>query len=388
MKIKKWMACLAAGALLCASLPLQVMTASAAQLGDVDANGQIDALDAAYVLAEAAAIGVGEAGSFTDEQNAAADVTADGAVNAVDASVMLSYAAVSGAGDDFGTIDAYYAMIQEGMMTFEVPDMIIGKKDGRVTISWTPQYGAEGFEIYRSTGSGYSLLKTITSGLTGSYDDTGLDNDASYYYKMRAFRTVNGKIEYTDYCAAQCSSDKLSILNAADLTPHTSFEVYNRQVTEANTTSYTVSLSENDIALLDAFAAEHFPADANREEKLWITMYWIHTEVDYAYSGAAWNEIAGKSWVEAIFVHKKGQCAQYNGAMASMMAYLGYDVSMVQGWRGTYPSNYWQHFWAEVNIGGILYIVECGNLGKNGNWYYFVTPYEDTTKYIRNCVNM
>jgi len=68
MKIKKWMACLAAGALLCASLPLQIMTASAAQLGDVDANGQIDALDAAYVLAEAAAIGVGEAGSFTEEE--------------------------------------------------------------------------------------------------------------------------------------------------------------------------------------------------------------------------------------------------------------------------------------------------------------------------------
>ncbi len=388
MKIKKLLAAIAASAVLCTALPLQAMTAGAAMLGDLDESGHIDALDAAYVLAEAASVGAGEAPAFTDEQTAAADINRDGSANALDASVILSYAAVAGAGDDIGSIEAYYNAIKDGLMTFETPDMIIGKKNGRVTVSWTAQYGAEGYEIYRSTGSGYSLLKTITSGLTSSYDDTGLDNDASYYYKMRAFRTVNGVKEYTEYSAALCSSDKMSILNAADLEPHTSFEVYNRQKSEAETTSYTVTLSENDIALLEAFAAEHFPADATREEKLWITMYWIHTEVDYAYASADWNEIAGKSWVEAIFIHQKGQCAQYNGAMASMMAYLGYDVSVVQGWRGTYPSNYWQHFWVEVNIGDLLYIVECGNLGKSGNWYYLVTPYEDTTKYIRNCVNM
>ncbi len=386
MKLKRTLACMLA-ALCCAAF--QPFTAAADAFGDMNADGEINAMDATLILRDAALAGAGEAGILSEELRLNADINEDKEANAIDATIILMYAAAAGAGMDTGDLRTYYQSIQEALLTISVPDMIVGKKNEAVTISWTAQLGADGYEIYRAQGSGsFSLLTTISSGTTSRYDDTGLDNDTSYYYKMRAFRTKDGVKEYTDYCAVQCSSDLSSILNAADLVSHTTFPVYNRQKSEAETTSYNVTLSENDIAILEAFAAEHFPADATREDKLWITLYWIHTEVDYAYAGELWNEIADKSWTEAIFVNKKGQCAQYNGAMAAMMAYLGYDVSIVQGWRGTYPSNYWQHFWVEVDLGGLLYIMECGNLGKNGDWYYFVAPYEETSGYIRNCINM
>ena len=106
------------------------------------------------------------------------------------------------------------------------------------------------------------------------------------------------------------------------------------------------------------------------------------------YNGSDWNQISGKSFVEAIFKYKKGQCAQYNGAMACMMAYLGYNVRIVQGYRGTWNTNYWQHFWVEIPLYGVNYIMETGNYGKNGSWMYFLAPYKYTSGYIRNCKNM
>ncbi|MBQ7004287.1 MAG: cell wall hydrolase [Oscillospiraceae bacterium] len=74
-------------------------------IGDVDFNGYVNALDAADVLAEAALLGTGEGGAFTDEQLCCADVNNDNLVDATDASVILAYSSYAGAGgtDDFST---------------------------------------------------------------------------------------------------------------------------------------------------------------------------------------------------------------------------------------------------------------------------------------------
>ncbi len=88
--------------------PAESVTATSYELmiGDVDANGEVDALDAASILAEAALIGTDGTGTFTEDQCFCADVNSDGAVTAVDASIVLAYATYVGAGgsEDF----AYY----------------------------------------------------------------------------------------------------------------------------------------------------------------------------------------------------------------------------------------------------------------------------------------
>lgn len=389
MKMKRLTAMLTAALCGMACLPIGAGAEEALALGDLNGDSVVNTEDAALILVDAAYVGSGSASDFTEAQVTAGDVDKDGLVNSVDAAAILSYAAWTGSGVDVGDMENFLSLPVGELVTFAVPDMEIGTRSSSVRVAWTPQLYADGYEIYRADGSsGYALVATVTGGLTDGYEDMGLDYNVSYYYKMRAYKVVDGVTEYTDFSSVLCSTDMSSILNASELEPHTVFPVYNRQKSEEETTSYDVTLSENDIAILEAFASEHFPEGATQEEKLWITLQWIHTEVDYAYAGDAWNEIAGKSWTEAIFVNKKGQCAQYNGAMASMMAYMGYDVSIVQGWRGTYPSNYWQHFWVEVDLGGVLYMMECGNLGKNGDWYYFLATYDETSGYIRNLVHM
>ena len=65
-------------------------------------------------------------------------------------------------------------------------------------VSWNQGTGATGYELYRSTSSntGFALVKDITSGNTLTYRDNGLNIGTTYYYKVKAYRTENGKKVY------------------------------------------------------------------------------------------------------------------------------------------------------------------------------------------------
>jgi fibronectin type 3 domain-containing protein len=67
-----------------------------------------------------------------------------------------------------------------------------------IKLTWNGVSGASGYEIYRaasSTGT-YSLIKSTTS---CSYSNTSLAKGKTYYYKIRAYKTVNGKKIYSSY---------------------------------------------------------------------------------------------------------------------------------------------------------------------------------------------
>ncbi len=253
-----------------------------------------------------------------------------------------------------------------------------------VKINYKKNSKADGFVIYRQRIDDYSELKaikTITSNAAGSYTDKSIDKNGVYAYCIRPYKSVNGEKVYGEYGSQYYTNDADAVLRGASLKSGTSFKVYNKQ--GKTTTSYTYTLSENDIKILKKFADKHFKKSMTEEEKLSYTLYWINENVTYAL-GDDWTKISGKSWVEATFKYKIGQCAQYNGAMAAMMVYLGYDAYVVQGYRGSYPSNYWQHFWCEVKIQGRKYLMETGNYGRSGYWSYFLAPYTYTSGYIVN----
>ena len=192
---------------------------------------------------------------------------------------------------------------------------------------------------------------------------------------------VYGQQEYYLQSDGTAITMTAHLLNSVSLESHNSFVVYNRQT--STTSQWTYTISQSDIEILENFKQEHFTSDMTREEQLQTVWEWIHYNVSYAYAGDAWNSISDKSWVDAVFTYKKGQCAQYNGAMASMMAYLGYEVNMVQGWVGSEGN---QHFWTEVTIDGKSYLIETGNHGKNGSWSYFLidyTSYDGSLGYIQ-----
>ena len=69
------------------------------QLGDIDGNGIVNALDAADILISAAKLGAGEETGLNELQTLIADVDDNGQINAADASQILIYAAEVGAGN-------------------------------------------------------------------------------------------------------------------------------------------------------------------------------------------------------------------------------------------------------------------------------------------------
>lgn len=71
----------------------------------------------------------------------------------------------------------------------------------KAVIRWNRVDSAEGYVIYRRSGTTGKFVKakTITSGKKKSYKNGGLKKNVHYYYKMKAYRTVNGKKIYSKY---------------------------------------------------------------------------------------------------------------------------------------------------------------------------------------------
>ena len=70
-------------------------------------------------------------------------------------------------------------------------------------MTWKKVSGANGYEVYRSTSKkgNYKLVKTVTKGK--SYKDTKLSKGKTYYYKVRAYRNVNGEKVYGGYSSIE-----------------------------------------------------------------------------------------------------------------------------------------------------------------------------------------
>lgn len=72
------------------------------------------------------------------------------------------------------------------------------KKSGKsgVTLKWSKAAGVTGYEVYQSTKktSGYTKIRTTTK---TTYTKTGLKKGKTYYYKVRSYKTWNGKKIYS-----------------------------------------------------------------------------------------------------------------------------------------------------------------------------------------------
>lgn len=71
----------------------------------------------------------------------------------------------------------------------------------KLKVSWMQLAGVQGYELYRSTSKTgtYNKVATVTSGSTLSYTNSSLIKGKTYYYKVRAYRTSNGKKVFSPF---------------------------------------------------------------------------------------------------------------------------------------------------------------------------------------------
>lgn len=88
-----------------------------------------------------------------------------------------------------------------------VPGTVAAKRStvtyNSVKLTWAKISGASGYEVYRSGSKNgtYSRVTTLTSGNTLSYNNINLTTGKTYYYKVRAYRIINGKKIYGSFSA-------------------------------------------------------------------------------------------------------------------------------------------------------------------------------------------
>ena len=81
------------------------------------------------------------------------------------------------------------------------PSVTLTAGSKAATVSWKKVNKADGYQIQRSTkkSSGFKTVKTIKKGSTVKYKNTGLKSGKTYYYKVRAYKVINGVKYYSKW---------------------------------------------------------------------------------------------------------------------------------------------------------------------------------------------
>lgn len=264
----------------------------------------------------------------------------------------------------------------KGNTKLSTPKMTVKAYNKKVTISWKKNTKADGYQIYWCKGDEWTIphndyysmpkdcyndyvqLKKITKNSTTSYTKSNLSGSKNYHFKMRAYKTINGKVVYSSWTGIQCKINTVSRLNAATKKSHSTYKIYNVQGKKTKTSTHTLTAEEKKI--LKNFASKHFKKDWSAAKKIEYTADWIRKNLKY-------GRIPTGSHSKNIFVYKEGQCSDYNGALVEMMVYLGYDANLVMGNR----QGGGQHFWGEIKIDGVTYLLEVGEkVYDSPQWNY------------------
>ncbi len=179
-------------------------------------------------------------------------------------------------------------------------------------------------------------------------------------------------------------------LNSAELTPKDTVEV--KHLRDTVDMYWDVEITDQDKADIESLFAA-LPKDATNLEKIYAAYRYIQMNFSYARGWDLYSQIWDKTPVDAVFNYHLAQCLQYNGAMAEVLAYMGYDVMIVESMRGRafdedgVSWDYWNHYWMELYLNGETYLIEVGQ--PEDNWYgSFMVFYADsfnpysTTRYL------
>lgn len=388
---KRTISALFAGAMcLCGTLsamPCAFADESSVSYGDVNSDDMVDASDASEVLFYYAQLAVGNSDEWSDEKFKTADVNADGKVDAGDASSILAFYSYASIGGEQSP-NEFFGVEDIEKVNFDSEDLFdnIGVKESysaaamQVGLRWNDIEGATGYHVdfytdqqYDSDGKPFVYSRDVSSPQFTAQLPAALQNNA-YRYRITPYAKSGRSSKYSEQSYTSGTWDHASIagytvsydsnirllVNAADLKSHKTYPMYNvKQNNRLGGTPYFEgyeNMADYEIDIYEDFAAEHFTDGMTNYDKIWYLIDWMHENVSYV--------LTGSDYVQSCLVDKMGQCIQYNGALADILCYMGYDAYMIEMWTNYYPdgSGYnTQHFRCECEIDGIPFSLEVGD---------------------------
>lgn len=181
------------------------------------------------------------------------------------------------------------------------PSSLTATADGVDTIdlTWSDDSDNEdAFEIQRSltSGSGFSLIDTVASGIE-AYEDTGLDSNTTYYYRVRATNNA-GNSSYTSEANDTTDPDLDAPSDLAANAISTSRIDLTWTDTASDETSWEVWQSEDDItygkvATLGAGSTSYSATGLSADETYYYKVRAVNATTNGSYSNTASDATGG-----------------------------------------------------------------------------------------------
>ncbi|WP_099467931.1 fibronectin type III domain-containing protein [Konateibacter massiliensis] len=98
-----------------------------------------------------------------------------------------------------------YTAVLNTATSMAKPKINLSAGSKKATITYQKVSGANGYEIYMSTSKKgtYEKVKTLTKVSKIKYTKTGLKKGKTYYFKVRAYKNINGAKVYSSYSAVK-----------------------------------------------------------------------------------------------------------------------------------------------------------------------------------------
>lgn len=119
----------------------------------------------------------------------------------LDALTTYSYRVVPYMTSDGATYYGGSSGVVSAKTSIQKPAVTLKAGKKKATVSWKKIKGVTGYVVYRSTKKtkGYKKVKTIKGESTVKYINKKLTGKKKYYYKVRAYKRVNGSNVYSKY---------------------------------------------------------------------------------------------------------------------------------------------------------------------------------------------
>lgn len=226
--------------------------------------------------------------------------------------------------------------------------------------------GAQGYIVYRKSGSKWKRIATLKGKNKTNYTDTKASSGKTYSYRVKAYRTYNGKKKLSSYSNTFKVSTKTPKVSGT----YTSGSVYGPSL--------------NSTELMDvkkavySFKLNYIRKSMSDFEKVAIAYQYLRATCSYAYRGWQYNR-ANTAW--GALVYGEAQCSGYARAMKALCDAIDIPCYYIHAnSQSANPS----HQWNQVKVDGKWYILDAqgGIFLVSGDYYASMTGMRwDTSKY-------